>query len=72
MTVEAAGGAGTAVGGGWPVHEVGRNADVFSPEAGKLLRAGSRIGFPNVHMHANGQDTIGHVEVAFKCDPKGY
>ena len=43
------------IGGGWPIHEVGRNADVFSPEAGKLLRAGSRVGFPNVHMHANGQ-----------------
>ena len=72
MTVEAAGGAGTAVGGGWPIHEVGRNADVFSPEAGKLLRAGSRVGFPNVHMHANGKDTTGHLEVGLKFHPKGY
>ncbi len=73
MTVEAAGGAGAVgLGGGWPVHEVGRNADVFSPEAGKLLRAGSRVGFPNVHMHANGKDTTGHLEVALKFHPKGY
>ena len=73
MTVEAAGGTGGVnLGGGWPIHEVGRNADVFSPEAGKLLKAGSRVGFPNVHMHANGKDTTGHLEVAFKFHPKGY
>jgi hypothetical protein len=61
-----------SLGGGWPVHEVGRNADVYNPEAGKLLRAGSRVGFPNVHMHANGKDTTGHLEIAFKFHPKGY
>ncbi len=73
MSVEAPGasGAGVII-GGWPIHEVGRNADVFSPEAGKLLRAGSRVGFPNVHMHANGKDTTGHLEIAFKFHPKGY
>ena len=73
MTVEAPGvsGAGALV-GGWPIHEVGRNADVFNPDAGKLLRAGSKVGFPNVHMHANGKDTTGHLEVAFKFHPKGY
>lgn len=58
--------------GGWPVHEVGRNADVFNPDAGKLLRAGSRVGFPNVHMHANGKDTTAHLEVGFKFHPIGY
>jgi mono/diheme cytochrome c family protein len=63
---------GVDLSGGWPVHEVGRNADVFNPDAGKLLRAGSKVGFPNVHMHANGKDTTGHLEVAFKFHPKGY
>ncbi len=75
MSVETPGGAtgaAAALGGGWPIHEVGRNADIFSPEAGKLLRAGSRVGFPNVHMHANGKDTTGHLEVAFTFHPKGY
>jgi hypothetical protein len=76
MSVEAAGAGGRGVGpgiaGGWPVHEVGRNADVFHPDSGKLLAAGSRVGFPNVHMHANGKDTTGHLEVAFKFHPKGY
>jgi hypothetical protein len=33
MAVEAPGLPSTP-GGGWPVHEVGRNADVFSPESG--------------------------------------
>ena len=27
----------------WPVHEVGRNADIFDEDAGRLLRAGSWI-----------------------------
>ena len=58
--------------GGWPIHEVGRNADVFNPDAGKLIRAGSRVGFPNVHLHANGADTTAHLEVGLKFHPKGY
>jgi hypothetical protein len=72
MAVFAPGGGGGFGLGAWPVHEVGRNADVFSPEAGKLLRAGSRVGFPNVHLHANGVDTTAHLEVGFKLHPKGY
>jgi mono/diheme cytochrome c family protein len=73
MAVTGPGGGGGVFGlGGWPVHEVGRNADVFDPEAGKLLRAGSRVGFPNVHLHANGKDTTAHLEVGFKFHPKGY
>ena len=72
MGVEAPGAPARLAAGGWPVHEVGRNADVFNPEAGKLLRAGSRVGFGNVHMHANGKDTTGHLEVAFKFHPKDY
>jgi hypothetical protein len=73
MAVEAPDSAGAGTGfGGWPVHEVGRNADVFNPDSGKLLRAGSRVGFPNVHMHANGKDTTGHLEIAFKFHPVGY
>ncbi|HMD37485.1 MAG TPA: hypothetical protein VKH42_21065 [Vicinamibacterales bacterium] len=74
MIVEAPGQGGNlnALAGGWPVHEVGRNADVFAPEAGKLLKAGSRAGFPNVHTHANGKDTTGHLEIGFKLHPKGY
>jgi hypothetical protein len=59
-------------GQGWPIHEVGRNADVFDPDAGRLLKAGSKLVFPSAHMHSTGVATKGHVEFAFKFHPKGY
>ncbi|HVQ63408.1 MAG TPA: hypothetical protein VMT78_02665 [Terriglobia bacterium] len=59
-------------GGAWPVHEVGRNADIFDTKAGKLLRAGSTISFPSVHLHANGKDTTANLRVGFKFHPVGY
>ena len=33
----------------WPTHEVGRNADVFDPEAGKIMKAGSKLQFNSMH-----------------------
>jgi hypothetical protein len=71
MAVTGGGGGGAGF-STWPIHEVGRNGDVFDPDAGKLLKAGSRVGFPNVHLHANGKDTTAHLEVGFKFHPKGY
>ena len=56
----------------WPVHEVGRNADFFDPAAGKLLKAGSKLVFPSVHLHAAGTDARARVDFAFKFHPKGY
>jgi len=56
----------------WPVHEVGRNADIFDPDAGRLLPAGSKLVFPSAHMHATGTPTKGRVEFGFKFHPKGY
>ena len=56
----------------WPVHEVGRNADFFPPEAGRLLKAGSSIVTDSVHLHSNGRDTKAHLEIGFKFHPKGY
>ena len=61
-----------AGGGGWPVHEVGRNADFFEPEAGRLLPAGATLVFPSGHLHANGADTRAHLDVGFKFHPRGY
>ena len=58
--------------GGWPVHEVGRNADVFNPEAGRLMPAGATLVFNNTHLHANGADTRAHLDVGFKFHPSGY
>jgi hypothetical protein len=57
---------------GWPVHEVGRNADVFDPEAGRLLKAGSKLVFSSAHLHSTGQPTKAHIEYGFKFHPRGY
>jgi hypothetical protein len=67
------GGAG-ALGGnsiGSP-HEVGRNAEFFDPQAGRLLQAGSQLVFPSIHMHANNEDTTAHLRVGYKFHPKDY
>jgi hypothetical protein len=58
--------------GSWPVHEVGRNADIFAPDAGRLLPAGSTISFPSVHLHANGKDTSARLQIGLKLHPVGY
>jgi len=56
----------------WPVHEVGRGADFFPPEAGRLLKAGESVVSNSIHLHSNGRDTTGHLEIGFKFHPKGY
>ena len=56
----------------WPIHEVGRNADLFPPEAGRLLAAGSVLELAAGHIHPNGRETKSHLEFAFKFFPKGY
>ncbi len=56
----------------WPVHEVGRGADFFPPEAGRLLKAGEKLVSNSIHLHSNGRDTTAHLEIGFKLHPKGY
>ncbi|MBL4820849.1 MAG: cytochrome c [Gammaproteobacteria bacterium] len=56
----------------WPVHEVGRNGDVFDPDAGPLLKANSAFYTDSVHMHSNGRDTVGHLQLGFTFHPIGY
>jgi hypothetical protein len=56
----------------WPVHEVGRNPDVFDERGGRLLKAGSSIVSDSVHLHSNGRDTKARLEIGFKLHPKGY
>jgi hypothetical protein len=57
-----------------PTHEVGRNADVYDPDAGLLMKAGSILDFTvgSVHLHSNGKRTKAHVEYGFRFHPKGY
>jgi hypothetical protein len=61
-------------GGGtsWPIHEVGRNADLFPPEAGRLLAANSVLALSAGHVHPNGRVTKSHLEFGFKFFPEGY
>jgi mono/diheme cytochrome c family protein len=68
------GGAEAAEGGGrsWPIHEVGRNPDIFPPEYGRLLAKGSSLALSAYHLHANGRDTKAKLQFAFKFFPKGY
>ena len=56
----------------WPIHEVGRNADIFPDNAGKLLRAGSVLNLFSTHLHSNGQDTKSRLLYGFRFFPKGY
>ena len=56
----------------WPVHEVGRNPDIFDPDGGRLLRAGSSIVSNSLHLHSNGRDTRAHLEIGFRFHPKDY
>jgi hypothetical protein len=65
-------GGGDGVNAPWPVHEVGRNADHFAPDAGRLLRANAKIISNSVHLHSNGRDTKAHLEIGFKFHPAGY
>jgi len=46
----------------WPIHEVGRNADIFSEKAGRLLPANSALHLEATHMHSNGRETSAYVE----------
>ena len=57
---------------GWPAHEVGRNADFFPPETGRLLKAGSKFVFPSTHTHANGRHTVARLDIGLKFHPRGY
>ena len=56
----------------FPIHEVGRNADIFPPEAGRLLQANSALNLYNYHLHSNGREIKAHLEFGFKFFPTGY
>ena len=63
---------GTRQGTFWPVHEVGRNPDVFADGAGRLLHAGSHVMSESVHLHSNGRTTTAVLEIGFELFPEGY
>lgn len=52
-------------------YAVGKNADVFPQDTGRLIKAGTKIHM-NVHLHSVGQQMQAQVEVGLKLYPKGY
>lgn len=56
----------------WPIHEVGRNADIFPEKAGRLLPANSALHLGATHMHSNGRETNAYMEFGIKFFPVGY
>lgn len=56
----------------WPIHEVGRNADIFPEKAGRLLSANSALSLGATHMHSNGRDTTAYLEFGIKFFPADY
>jgi mono/diheme cytochrome c family protein len=51
-------------------YAVGKGADIFPANSGRLIRAGSKINF-NLHLHPDGEETPVQVAIAFKLFPKG-
>ena len=56
----------------YPCHEVGRNADIFDPDGGRLLSAGSKAEIYSIHLHASSEDARAHVEIGFNLHPPDY
>ncbi len=50
-------------------YAVGKAADIFPPNAGRLIRAGSKVHF-NLHLHPNGTETPVSVSLGLKLYPK--
>jgi hypothetical protein len=51
-------------------YAVGKNADIFPENSGRLIRAGSKIHF-NLHLHPDGEVTPVAVSLGLKLFPKG-
>jgi hypothetical protein len=52
-------------------YALGKNADVFPQNAGRLIKAGAKIRF-QLHYHPNGRETKDRTRVGIKLHPKGY
>ena len=51
-------------------YAVGKNADIFPSNSGRLIKAGSKIHF-NLHLHPDGEETPVSVSLGLKLYPKG-
>jgi len=51
-------------------YAIGKAADVYPPDSGRLIKAGSKINF-NLHMTPDGEETPVRVQLGLKVLPKG-
>ena len=51
-------------------YAIGKAADIFPPESGRLIRAGSKLNF-NLHMTPDGEETPVDVQLGLTVMPKG-
>jgi hypothetical protein len=51
-------------------YAIGKAADVYPPDSGRLIKAGSKINF-NLHMTPDGAETPVRVQIGLKVLPKG-
>jgi hypothetical protein len=61
--------------GSLPIHEVGRNGDVFPDDAGKLLPGGGYFNWNDMHIHSSGlpgSESYARMTVGLRMHPDGY
>ena len=51
-------------------YALGKNGDVFPDNAGRLIKAGSKIHF-NLHLHPSGERALVNLQMGIKLYPKG-
>jgi hypothetical protein len=51
-------------------YALGKNGDVFPPNSGRLIKAGTKINF-NLHLNPRGEETPVRVKLGLKVYPKG-
>jgi len=51
-------------------YALGKNGDIFPPDSGRLIKAGSKIHF-NLHLHPSGERSLVNVSIGFKLYPEG-
>jgi hypothetical protein len=51
-------------------YALGKNGDVFPPDSGRLIKAGTKINF-NLHLNPRGEETPVSVKLGLKVYPKG-
>jgi len=65
---------GTGI-GALPIHEVGRNGDVFPSDAGHLVPAGGYVNWGSMHVHSvgtPGSERYARLDLGFRLHPTGY